>query len=494
MTATSTPGTTTKRALVSTAALEDVLLRQRTAFQRDGIPSWTLRADRLDRLAALLTDNAGQLCDALEDDFGSRPQALSLIGDVAACLVEISDQKRHLRRWMRDKHPSRALRAAGIKLAIRRDPLGVVGIAGPWNFPLQLTLAPAAAAIAAGNRVMVRPSSITANTTALLASAAPRYFSKDEFAVITPDYGPGAAFSKLKFDAFFFTGSPETGASVAGDCAANLVPVTLELGGKNPVLVDSDANLRRAAVRIAQSALVNSGQVCLCPDYAFVPEGVVADFVQTVLDTWREMFPTVVGNPEYTSLVNDAAYQRVSALIDDARSKGALVLQAAPTGEPLPDRASRKIAPTVITGLHNEMDIEHAETFGPVLAVHPYRSIDEAIEYVNAHSCPLTMYWYGPENQRYRRAVARTRTGSVNANDFLANMLPGLPFGGVGRSGHGNYHGEYGFKTFAHARAVAFTNTPLSLAKLFSPPYSRMPSAIFRAVAHRPRAAGARPV
>lgn len=455
------------------ASLDGLLQLQRAADARDGTPDLATRIDRLDRFAAWVADSADELVDAIAADFGSRSRQLAWFGDLTAVLAEAAEQRRHLKRWMADGHPNRLAGLFALRMSVRHEPLGVVGIAGPWNFPVQLTLVPAAAAIAAGNRVMVRPSSATPRTTETLARNVGRYLDPEELSVITADFGPGAAFSKLRFDAFFFTGSPAVGREVAADCAANLVPVTLELGGKNPAIVDIDADLSKAAARIAASKLVNSGQVCLCPDYVCVPEDRLDAFVEEVLGTWRTAFPTIVSNPEYTSIINKSNYDRIRGLIDDAREKGATVRQVILPGEDLPDGTTRKIAPTVLTELRDGMTVEHEEIFGPVLAVYPYRELGEALSRIVAGEHPLTMYWYGPMNDRYRRALDATRSGSVNGNDFLLNMLPGLPFGGVGHSGMGAYHGRYGFETFTHRRAVAHSSLPVSLARLLAPPSSR---------------------
>ncbi len=445
---------------------------QRAAFESDGIPSLATRRDRLDRLYRMLADNVDVLVSALRNDYGSRPRELTFAGDIAPVLREISDQKAHLKAWSRPRCPNRLKWLAGIDERVRYDPLGVVGIAGPWNFPIQLCLVPAAAAIAAGNRVIIRPSSATPRTSVTIAMLVAEYFSGAELSAVTPEMGPGSDFSKLKFDGFFFTGSPTVGVQVAMDCAANLVPVTLELGGKNPAIVDVEADVRQAARQLARSRMMNSGQVCLSPDYAFVPEGSVDQFIEQVHETWREMFPAIARSPEYTAIINDHHFRRIETLVAEAESSGAQVRRMIPAGESLPERDTRKMPPMTVTSVQPGAAIEREEIFGPVLVVYPYRRIEDAIEHVNRRDCPLTLYWYGPKGARYRQVLDRTRTGSVNGNDYLLNMAAGLPFGGVGASGTGNYHGEYGFRTFTHARAVAYSRSPISTARLMSPPYT----------------------
>ncbi|MGL6234793.1 MAG: aldehyde dehydrogenase family protein [Segniliparus sp.] len=447
--------------------LRQILDAQRAAFLCEGAVTTAVRRDRLKRLGAMLWENAEELAEAIDADFGTRPRELSIAGDIGYVVAEIAELLAHVGKWTKAERPHRFTRLFGLSEEIRHDPLGVVGVAGPWNFPLQLTFAPTAAALAAGNRVMVRPSSVTRRTVDVLAKAAAKYFDPAELAVITADYGPGSVFSKLPFDGFFFTGSPEVGREVARDCADNLVPVTLELGGKNPVVVDRDANIERAARRIAAAKLFNSGQVCLSLDYVFVPREDEPAFVAAVLDEWRSMFPTIEHNRFYTSIINDANYDRIVGHIEDARSKGAKVHQAIPPRENLPDRRSRKIPPTVLTNLHGGMAIEGDEVFGPVLSVHAYEDFEEVIGHINRKDTPLALYWFGPENDRRRQLVDQTRSGSVNGNEFMLNMLPGLgtPFGGVGKSGYGYYHGKHGIETFSHARPNMHYSAPFSLTR-----------------------------
>jgi coniferyl-aldehyde dehydrogenase len=454
-------------------SLQEILDAQRSAFLRDGIPDARTRIDRINRLSSLLLDNADEIAEALRDDFGSRPRELSIATDVAGCMIDLADQRRHVRTWMATEKVAKPAALMGFSQRIRHDPLGVVGIIGPWNFPLQLTVVPAGAAFAAGNRVMMRPSSVTARTTAVLARHAPDYFSVEELAVLTPEHGGGSDFAKLQVDHLFFTGSPEVGRSVAAEAGRNLVPVTLELGGKNPVVVDTDADIRAAAERIADAKLVNSGQVCLCPDYAFVPAARLEEFVDTVIARWRTANPSIADNDQYTATINEKNYTRIVGLIDDAVARGATKRQVIPPGESLPDATSRKIPPTVLTDVRSGSDIEGDEVFGPVLTVYPYRDLSEAVEYITAHPHPLTMYWFGPDNARYEQLQSQTRSGSVNGNDFALNLLSGaLPFGGVGTSGMGSYHGHFGFATFSHARAVTHSRMPISFGRMMSAPFT----------------------
>ncbi|ORM35115.1 aldehyde dehydrogenase family protein [Williamsia sp. 1135] len=456
-----------------TLSLQALLDLQRAAFLRDGIPDAETRIDRIVRLQAMLLDNAEEISEALTADFGSRPRELSIAADVAGCMIDLNHQKRHVKKWMQTSTPGKVLAKAGLRQEVRHDPKGVVGIMGPWNFPLQLTIVPAGSALAAGNRVLMRPSSVTAKTTAVLAKLAPRYFDLEELAVLTSAHGGGSDFAKLEVDHMFFTGSPEVGASVAAEAGKNLVPVTLELGGKNPVVVDADADIEKAATRVADARLVNGGQVCLCPDYVWVPEAKVGEFTDRVLARWRANLPAIKDNPQFTATINDKNFDRIVDLIDDAESLGATKHQVIPAGEKLPDAQTRKIAPTLLTGVKAGMKIEEDEVFGPVLTVYPYRDLDEAIAHITSHPHPLTMYWYGEYNERFSKLADSTRSGSINGNDFAINMFgPDLPFGGVGRSGMGSYHGKYGFETFSHARAVAFSTMGMAVSEMMTAPFT----------------------
>lgn len=450
--------------------LAELLQMQKDSYRQEGPPPIAVRRDRLDRLKSALTSHTEELARAINADFGTRCPAMSRLGDVGYTVTQIAELRTSVHKWVKAERSHRLLKAAGLSQEVRRTPLGVVGIAGPWNFPIQLTFVPAAGAIAAGNRVMVRPSSMTRRTGEVLAKAMDKYFDPSELAVITADYGPGSAFSKLPFDSFFFTGSPEVGRQVARDCAENLVPVSLELGGKNPVVVDWDANVARAAYRIASAKIMNSGQVCLSPDYLFVPRPLLSDFVAGVLATWRQACPQIQDCPDYTSIINETNFDRIVGHIEDARAKGATVHQWIPPRENLPDRASKKVPPTVLTGLSRGMSIEDDEIFGPVLSVYPYDDIDEVIEFINDRDSPLTLYWYGPDNARKEKLIERTRSGSVNANEFMLNMVTfGLPFGGVGTSGYGYYHGKFSIETFTHARANVSYQGPVAFSPALNP-------------------------
>jgi coniferyl-aldehyde dehydrogenase len=458
--------------MLSTMSATDILTLQRQGFVADGPPSAEVRRNRIDRLLALLLDNTEAFVAAMSADFGTRSKAASLFTEVVGIIPVIEHTRSHVAEWMRPTKLMPGARLFGIKADIQPSPLGVVGIIGPWNFPLNLVILPAAAAFAAGNRVMIKMSEITSRTAELMSQLAPEYFDSAELAVITGGRDVAAAFTTLPFDHLFFTGSPDVGVLVQRAAAAHLVPVTLELGGKNPVVVAVDADIERAARRVASARMVNGGQVCVCPDYVFVPDGEVQSFLDTARQTLREMFPTVLTNDDYCSCVNEPNYDRVLGLLDDAHAKGATVEPLAPAGELLPDRASRKIAPTIVHGVDGDMRIVCEEIFGPVLVVMSYSRLADVIDYVNDRPAPLVAYWYGPDGEEFRSFVRNTRSGGVARNDFAAQMIPSsAPFGGVGRSGMGAYHGKAGFDAFTHYRSVVGSDLPFSITGSASPPF-----------------------
>ena len=461
------------------AEMLTLLNRQREAFRRDGPPALSVRQNRIDRLLALLLDNTDAFAEAMNADFGTRSRSASLFTEVVGVIPVIEHTRSHVAQWMKPARLIRAARLFGLKAAVEPTPLGVVGIIGPWNFPINLVILPAAAAFAAGNRVMIKMSEITPRTAELMQHLAPRYFDATELAVVTGGREVAATFTTLAFDHLFFTGSPEVGKLVQQAAAANLVPVTLELGGKNPVVVARDADIPRAAARIATARMVNGGQVCVCPDYVFVPADRVEEFVAVARRTLRSRFGSIVANPDYCSCVNEANFDRVLALLDDAADRGATVESVAPPGEKLPDRASRKIAPTIVRGVDDRMRIAREEIFGPVLTVLTYSEPQDVIDYVNDRPAPLVAYWYGPDGDDFRAFVRNTRSGGVARNDFAAQMIPSAaPFGGVGQSGMGAYHGKAGFDAFSHYRTVVGSDLPFSITGTAAPPF-RKPMKIY---------------
>ncbi|MCZ8377335.1 aldehyde dehydrogenase family protein [Mycobacterium sp. CPCC 205372] len=455
------------------AELAVILQSQREAFVAEGPPSAALRLNRIDRLVSLVLENADSFADALSADFGTRPKVGSLFTEILGMISVIEHTRAHVKQWMRPTRLVPAARPFGLRVEVQPTPLGVVGIIGPWNFPLNLVVLPAAAAMAAGNRVMIKMSEVTPKTADLMKTLAHNYFNPDELSVVTGGVDVAAAFSALPLDHLFFTGSPAVGALVQQAAGRNLVPVTLELGGKNPVVIAPSADIRTSASRIARAKMINGGQVCVSPDYVFVPRADVEAFLATARDTLRDLFPTIVTNGDYCSSVDEPNFDRLVGLIGDAKAKGATVESLEPLAEVLPDVATRKIAPTIVREVSEDMRIATEEIFGPVLVVRDYTDLSDVVRYINTRPSPLVAYWFGPEDDNFRYFVRYTRSGAVARNDFAAQMIPAsAPFGGVGHSGMGAYHGKAGFDTFSHQRTVAGTDLPFSITGSAAPPYS----------------------
>lgn len=448
--------------------LRSVLDAQRRDFLNEGPPSAAVRRQRLDRLILMLTENAELFAETLNRDFGNRPVPASLLSDAAGVLPDLLRTRKRLERWMRPEK-LRSTVLSGLPTIVEKRPLGVVGIIGPWNFPVGLVVQPAASALAAGNRVMIKFSEVTSHTAEAFAAAARRYFAPEELAVVTGGPEVGAAFSELPFDHLFFTGSPQVGAAVARAAGANLVPVTLELGGKNPAVVGPGADVATSAQRIMSARLANGGQLCLCPDYVFVPSGLVDEFTSVAMDVATRL-ASGDNADGLVSIVNDRNFDRVAALIDDARNKGADVLSAPVAA----DRSRRRIAPTLLLGVTDEMQVTHDEVFGPVLSALPYDDIGTVVSYVNSRPAPLAAYWFGPKDSAFDEFRRRVASGGMTVNDFAAHCsISGAPFGGVGQSGSGAYHGKTGFDTFSHHRTITTSRLPLSLGAMMTPPYPR---------------------
>lgn len=469
------------------AALLAALDTARSDFLRAGSPSVALRRNRIDRLILLLTENADEFSAALNADFGNRPHAINLMSEAAGILPDLKATRRHVEAWMRPERV-RVGTLMGMPTTVEKKPLGVVGVIGPWNFPISLVVQPAASAFAAGNRVMIKFSEVTARTAEVFAAKATQYFAPAELTVITGGPEVGAAFSALPFDHLFFTGSPGVGALVAAAAAKNLVPVTLELGGKNPAVIATDADVPAMAQRVMAARVANGGQICLCPDYAFVPRARVDEFVTAALEHGR-IAASADGGAGLVSIVDDRNFNRVTALLEDARTHGARVRDSGTSLDPV----RRRIPPTVVLDVTDDMRIAREEVFGPVLSVLPYDDIAEVCDYVAARPSPLAAYWFGPVGPAFDEYRRRTLSGGMSVNDFALHCaVTAAPFGGVGHSGSGAYHGKAGFDTFTHRRTVTTTRLPFSFAKLITPPYSPNLSRALKAYLGYERRAAAR--
>lgn len=464
-----TTDTTTE---VAPEELQRLLDAQRAAQATDPIPDAATRRDRIDRFVAAVLEHATELAEALKADFGSRPTTTSLELDILGGMEAINFARENLEAWMAPTEVPAAMGGA-IPTMIQTRPKGVVGVIGPWNFPVVLVVVPTVEALAAGNRVMIKFSDMAPRTGAVFAKAVASRMQAEEVTVVGGGLATATAFSDLRFDHIFFTGSPKVGRLIAVAAGRNLVPVTLELGGKNPAIIGPDADVAEAAKRLAAARLVNNGQVCLCPDYVFVPEAGRDAFVEAYRAAALGHFPTFLDNPDVVAIINDANYARVAGLVADAKTKGATEIALVPEAERdrLPDTKGRRLPPTLLLDVPKEAEINAEEIFGPVLVVHSYADVDEAIAYAAAGEHPLSSYWYGGDTDDFRRFVEQTTSGAVSRNDFaLAYINHEAPFGGVGMSGSGAYHGKAGFDTFSHRRPIAQSDLPMALAPMFVPP------------------------
>jgi len=441
---------------------------QRAAFQVEMYPSLATRRDRIQRVLEMTNQYADELVAAISRDFEHRARQESLLADVFTVTSSGKHALKHLRRWMRVQRMPTPLHFLPGSNRLLPQPLGVVGIISPWNYPYNLALTPAVAALAAGNRVLIKPSELTPETGALMARIVAKYFSPEEMHVILGDAEVGRAFTQLPFDHLFFTGSTAVGRHVAVAAAQNLTPVTLELGGKSPAIVDRSALLKLSAERIAFAKLFNAGQTCVAPDYALVPRELVAPFVEHVQAAMRSYYPTLEGNPDYTSIVSPRHHARLTGLLDNAREHGAKVI---PLHAPL--AGGRKFVPTLLLDVNDEMSVMREEIFGPLLPIIAYDKVDEALAYVNRHDRPLALYWFGENSTERERVLMQTHAGGVTINDCIWHLgQEDQPFGGVGASGMGSYHGEWGFRTFSKHKPV-FNQPRFAGTKLFYPPYGK---------------------
>ena len=458
------------------AAMLAILDRQKAAHLRDGAPSAETRIDWLDRCVGLLIDHASDIQDALNTDFGNRSREATMLTDISGSIGPLKFARDNVRKWMKArkrKTTPAILGLLGAKAEIQYQPKGVVGVISPWNFPVNLTFAPLAGILAAGNRAMIKPSEFTPATSELMKVMFAKAFSDEEIAVITGGPEVGQAFAGLPFDHMIFTGATSVARHVMRAAAENLVPLTLELGGKSPVIISQSADMAVTAARVMNGKTLNAGQICLAPDYVLAPENRVEEFVTEATGAVTRMFPTLRDNPDYTAVIAQRHYDRIRGYIDDARAKGADIREINPANEDFSQQEHRKIPPTLILNATDDMTVMQEEIFGPVLAVKTYKTADEAVDYVNAHDRPLGLYWFGTDEAEKARVLDRTTSGGVTINDVVMHVAQEeLPFGGVGPSGMGSYHGHDGFLEFSHKKAI-YTQLKKDIGPLLQmrPPY-----------------------
>jgi coniferyl-aldehyde dehydrogenase len=461
------------------SSLGDTLRRLQSTQRSMGAPGYEARIDALGRLESVLKRRKEEIAAAISADFGGRSRHESLLAEVYICLSEIRHTREHLRGWMEPQRRAVSAPFLPARAEIRPQPLGVVGIISPWNYPFQLAIAPLVAAVAAGNRVMLKPSELVPQTADLLASLLGEVFTPEHVAVVTGGPEIAEAFSRLAFDHLLFTGSTRVGKAVMRAAAENLTPVTLELGGKSPAIVGEDFPIELAAKRIMLGKLFNAGQTCIAPDYALVPEGSVQPFVDACRAAAEAMYPTLARNPDYTAIVNERHHARLEGYLTEARERGARVVEVNPASETF-DRAAHKMAPTLVTGALDDLALMQEELFGPILPIRPYATLGEALDFINDRPRPLALYCFSHSDHVVQRVLRETTSGGVSVNETMLHFAQDdLPFGGVGPSGMGAYHGREGFQTFSNMKPV-FYQSRINGAGLLRPPFGKVVETVLK--------------
>ena len=452
-------------------ALQDVFSRARAAYTSTRMPTLQSRREALSQLDRLLTENVDEIAAAISADFGNRSLHETKLLEIFPSRTAVLDAKKHVRSWMKSRRSWASMWFLPASTELRPQPLGVIGIIVPWNYPVFLAVAPLAGALAAGNRVLIKMSEFTPKTGALFAELVARYFSSDHVAVINGNADVGRDFSALPFDHLLFTGSTEVGKHVMRAAAENLTPVTLELGGKSPAIIGPECKIDEAAEKILFGKCLNAGQTCIAPDYVLLPRAQEQAFAKAAQAVVKRLYPTLLNNPDYTSIISPRHIERLNGYLHDAVARGAMVLPISPANESL--EGSQKIAPTLIANVSNDMRVMHEEIFGPILPLVPYDNLDQAIAYVNARPRPLALYYFGNFDDHIQRVLNETVAGGVTINDALLHVSQDhLPFGGVGPSGMGSYHGKFGFDTFSKLKPI-YHQPALNGLHLFKPPYGK---------------------
>jgi coniferyl-aldehyde dehydrogenase len=464
---------------VSNDSLRATLQRLREGARRRGTVPAETRIAWLDKLERMLLRRKEDIARAVAKDFGCRSRVESLVAELMVPVESIRHTRAHLREWMAPRRAQVSWLFQPGRAEVIPQPLGVVGIIAPWNYPVHLATAPLVGALAAGNGAFLKPSELTPVTGELLREMVEDTFEPDHVAVALGGPEVGEAFASLPFDHLVFTGSTRVGRAVMRAAAEHLVPVTLELGGKSPVLLSRDVQIATAATRIMSGKLFNAGQTCIAPDYALVPAEKLDAFVEACQRAVAQLYPTVQGNGDYTSIVNDRHFARLRSYLDDARAKGARVIEVNPGGEAA-DPTTRKLFPTLVLDVTDEMAVMQEEIFGPILPVRGYTTLDEAIGYVNDRPRPLALYYFGSDKHETQRVLQETVSGGVTVNDVMLHIAQhDMPFGGVGASGMGAYHGQTGFDTMSKLKPVFYQAT-LNGTGLLRPPFGRMMDAVLK--------------
>jgi coniferyl-aldehyde dehydrogenase len=444
---------------------------QRAAFDANPYPEWADRKANLEKLRHLILGHEADFVSAISDDFGHRSAEDTIISEFLVMQGGFSHALKHTPKWMKTRKAPTALQYLPASNRIVPQPLGVVGVISPWNYPLQLAIMPLIGALGAGNRAMIKPSEYTPRMAALLKEVIAKGFAEDEIYVATGGVDIASAFSALPFDHLVFTGSTIVGRIVAQAAAKNLTPVTLELGGKSPVIIDESANLDMTLPRLVNGKLLNAGQTCVAPDYVLMPQSKINAFSEAVIKQAEAMYPKFAGNKDYTSIIADSHYARLQTLLEDAENKGA-TLRTAGDDDKQTLAKERRVPLTVVTDTTPDMKIMQEEIFGPLLPVVASESLDDSLHYVQGHDRPLALYWFGENKAKREKVLKTSHSGGVSINECAWHVVQeDIPFGGVGPSGMGAYHGEAGFESFSHMKGVFFQSR-FSQGKQLHPPYT----------------------
>ena len=447
--------------------LQAAFQRQRSAFAGNPLPSLEQRRQWLKALLELLRSEQQALIDAISADFSNRSADETLLAEIMPSLHGIHYASRRLGKWMKPSRRQVGLAFQPASARVLYQPLGVVGVIVPWNYPLYLAIGPLVGALAAGNRVMIKMSESTPATSQLVKDLLARVFPEDLVSVALGEAEVGMAFSKLPFDHLLFTGATSIGRHVMRAAAENLTPVTLELGGKSPAIVSADVPLEHAAERIAFGKTLNAGQTCVAPDYVLVPRDRVDGFVSAYRDVVQRFYPQLKDNPDYTAIINERQLARLNGYLQDAQAKGARIVPI------YPEAQGRRLPQSLVLDVNDDMKLMQDEIFGPLLPVVPYERLDDAFAYVNARPRPLALYYFGYDKREQQRVLHETHSGGVCLNDTLLHVAQDdMPFGGIGPSGMGHYHGHEGFLTFSKAKGV-FIKQRFNAARLIYPPYGK---------------------
>ncbi len=450
--------------------LDVILTRQKAAFNAAPNIPWTLRKANLQKLGDVIKAHEADFIKAISEDFGHRAAEETILAETMVIQGGISHAIKYTPGWMRRRRAPTALQYKPGSNKIIPQPLGVIGIISPWNYPLQLAIMPLIGALGAGNRAMIKPSEYTPKFSDLLKSVLGKVFSDEEVYVATGGVDVASAFSSLPFDHLVFTGSTNVGRIVAKAAADNLVPCTLELGGKSPTLIDDSANMKLTVPRIANAKLLNSGQTCVAPDYVLMPQSKINAFSEAIITQAETFYPTIAGNDDYTSIIADGHYARLQTLLEDAENKGAKI-RVAGDDDKQQLAKERRVPLTVVTDTTPDMKIMQEEIFGPLLPIVASETLDDSLDYVQSHERPLALYWFGEDKKKRDRVLNESISGGVTINDAAWHVIQeDIPFGGVGPSGMGAYHGEAGFQSFSHMKGVFF-QSKFSQGKKLHPPY-----------------------